>query len=199
MVVPEREGGAERELTECALREVLEETRLECRIVSFVGTTRFRDRKDRPKIVAYWAMTHEAGSFEPSQEVDEMRWGGPEEAVSLLSYDRDRELSRPCCNGFPGSSTSSGARRSRPPPPSIRPERVRPPGSRDPEPGEQRPHRVEGDVQASRRSSRARRGTCRHRPRTTGKRDRGGSLTNRTRATAVAVVGAALAARVRNG
>ena len=79
-------------LTECALREVLEETRLECRIVSFVGTTEYRDRKDRPKIVAYWAMTHEAGSFEPSQEVDEMRWVAPEEAVSLLSYDRDREL-----------------------------------------------------------------------------------------------------------
>lgn len=79
-------------LTECALREVVEETGLHCRIVSFVGTTEYRDRKDRPKIVAYWAMTHESGSFEPSQEVDEMSWVDPDEAAGLLSYDRDREL-----------------------------------------------------------------------------------------------------------
>jgi 8-oxo-dGTP pyrophosphatase MutT (NUDIX family) len=79
-------------LTECALREVLEETGLVCRIVSFVGTTEYRDRKDRPKIVTYWAMTYESGSFVPCQEVDEMRWVTPSEAMSLLSYDRDHEL-----------------------------------------------------------------------------------------------------------
>jgi ADP-ribose pyrophosphatase YjhB (NUDIX family) len=50
-------------LTECALREVLEETGLRCRIVSFVGTTEYRDRKDRRKIAAYWVMTPEEGRF----------------------------------------------------------------------------------------------------------------------------------------
>ena len=50
-------------LTECALREVLEETGLRCRIVSFVGTTEYRDRKDRRKIAAYWMMTPEGGIF----------------------------------------------------------------------------------------------------------------------------------------
>jgi 8-oxo-dGTP diphosphatase len=80
-------------LTDCALREVLEETGLRCRIVSFVGTTEYRDRKDRPKIVAYWAMIPESGAFRSSQEVDELRWVELGEAAGeLLTYPRDREL-----------------------------------------------------------------------------------------------------------
>jgi 8-oxo-dGTP diphosphatase len=79
-------------LTECALREVLEETGLRCRIVSFVGTTEYRDRKDRRKIAAYWMMTPEGGTFRSCEEVDEMRWVGLEEAAELLTYERDRDL-----------------------------------------------------------------------------------------------------------
>jgi 8-oxo-dGTP diphosphatase len=79
-------------LTECALREVLEETGLRCRIVSFVGTTEYRDRKDRRKIAAYWVMTPEKGRFRSSEEVDEMRWVELGEAARLLTYERDREL-----------------------------------------------------------------------------------------------------------
>jgi 8-oxo-dGTP pyrophosphatase MutT (NUDIX family) len=79
-------------LTECALREVLEETGLSCRIVSFVGTTEYRDRKDRRKIAAYWVMTPDGGRFRSSEEVDEMRWVELGEAARLLTYERDREL-----------------------------------------------------------------------------------------------------------
>lgn len=79
-------------LTECAQREVYEETGLRCSIVSFVGTTEYRDRKDRPKVVAYWVMTPEGGDFRSSVEVDELRWVGFPEAAELLTYERDREL-----------------------------------------------------------------------------------------------------------
>jgi 8-oxo-dGTP pyrophosphatase MutT (NUDIX family) len=79
-------------LTECALREVCEETGLTCRIVSFVGTTEYRDRKDRRKIAAYWVMTPESGAFRSSEEVDEMRWVEIGEAAEVLTYERDREL-----------------------------------------------------------------------------------------------------------
>jgi 8-oxo-dGTP pyrophosphatase MutT (NUDIX family) len=79
-------------LTECALREVREETGLSCRIVSFVGTTEYQDRKDRRKIAAYWVMTPESGAFRSSEEVDEMRWVELGEAAELLTYERDREL-----------------------------------------------------------------------------------------------------------
>jgi 8-oxo-dGTP pyrophosphatase MutT (NUDIX family) len=79
-------------LTGCALREVQEETGLRCRIVSFVGTTEYRDRKDRPKIVAYWAMTPVRGTFRSSEEVDQLRWVELSDAAELLTYERDRGL-----------------------------------------------------------------------------------------------------------
>ncbi len=77
---------------EAALREVLEETGMECRLRRFVGHTEYVDRKGRPKAVAYWVMEVLGGSFRPNQEVDELRWLSLEEASSILSYPRDREL-----------------------------------------------------------------------------------------------------------
>ena len=77
---------------ECALREVWEETGLRCRLGRFVGHTEYRDRKDRPKVVAYWVMEIRGGTFVANDEVDELRWVGLDEADRLLSYDRDRDL-----------------------------------------------------------------------------------------------------------
>jgi 8-oxo-dGTP diphosphatase len=75
-----------------ALREVREETGMECRLVRFVGHTAYVDRKGRPKAVAYWVMEPLGGSFHPNHEVDELRWLNLDEASALLSYPRDREL-----------------------------------------------------------------------------------------------------------
>lgn len=77
---------------ECALREVLEETGLECRLVAFAGHTEYRDRRDRMKIVAYWTMEPTGGGIRPNWEVDEVRWVTPEAAAGVLTYERDREL-----------------------------------------------------------------------------------------------------------
>jgi 8-oxo-dGTP diphosphatase len=77
---------------DAAQREVLEETGLICRLVRFVGHTDYIDRKGRPKVVAYWVMAAEAGTFSPNEEVDELRWVDVEGAGLLLSYERDREL-----------------------------------------------------------------------------------------------------------
>jgi len=77
---------------ECAIREVAEETGLTCRLGSFVGHTEYRDRKDRPKVVAYWIMEVESGEFTPGREVDELRWVDLASAADLLTYERDREL-----------------------------------------------------------------------------------------------------------
>lgn len=79
-------------LEECAVREVREETGLTCAIGAFVGHTEYRDRKDRPKIVAYWAMAILGEDGSRDGEVDEMRWVHLGDAAKLLSYDRDREL-----------------------------------------------------------------------------------------------------------
>ena len=76
----------------CALREVFEETGYHCSLGAFVGHTDYRDRKDRPKVVAYWMMEVLEGSFRPSEEVDELIWVTVDEACEILSYERDREL-----------------------------------------------------------------------------------------------------------
>jgi 8-oxo-dGTP diphosphatase len=77
---------------ECALREVWEETGLHCALGAEIGVTEYDDSKGRPKRVRWWLMTPLDGTFEPSDEVDEIRWVEPSEAPALLSYDRDLAL-----------------------------------------------------------------------------------------------------------
>ena len=76
----------------CALREVEEETGLRCRLGVELASTSYLDRKGRPKVVRYWAMTRESGAVVAANEVDEARWVGIEEAQALLSYPRDRQV-----------------------------------------------------------------------------------------------------------
>jgi 8-oxo-dGTP diphosphatase len=77
-----------------ALREVEEETGIRARIVEELAPTRYKDRKGRDKIVRWYRMDldGEPLAFAPNDEVDELRWLAPDEAVDLLSYEFDREL-----------------------------------------------------------------------------------------------------------
>lgn len=77
---------------EAALREVAEETGLRCDAVAELASSRYRDRKGRPKLVRWWLMRPLGGRFEPNDEVDELRWVPLEHAADLLDYDQDREL-----------------------------------------------------------------------------------------------------------
>jgi len=78
---------------QAALREVEEETGLVCALAGELASTEYEDRKGRPKIVRYWRMdVVEDPGFEANDEVDELRWLSPGEAVGLLSYDHDVTL-----------------------------------------------------------------------------------------------------------
>ena len=77
---------------QCAVREVFEETGFEVKLDHFVGTTEYVHRKGRPKIVAYWLVSVIGGEFVVNEEADEVRWVSIDEARSLVTYDRDREL-----------------------------------------------------------------------------------------------------------
>jgi 8-oxo-dGTP diphosphatase len=77
---------------EAAVREVEEETGMRCEVGPEVGTVSYTDRRGRPKRVRYWLMRPTGGTFEPGDEVDELRWLAPDRARSLLSYDHDRQL-----------------------------------------------------------------------------------------------------------
>ena len=76
---------------DAALREVEEEAGLRCRLVRELPAVEYEVR-GRPKLVRYWAMevVDDLG-FVPNDEVDEIRWVEPPEALALLTYDRDRE------------------------------------------------------------------------------------------------------------
>ena len=76
---------------DAALREGEEETGLRCHLVRELPAVEYEVR-GRPKLVRYWAMeVAEETPFVPNDEVDEVRWLEPREALALLSYDRDRE------------------------------------------------------------------------------------------------------------
>ena len=75
-----------------ALREVMEETGLVCRLGPYLTHLSYRDRKDRPKTVRYWAMAPIEGAFRANDEVDTMRWVPAEDAAALLTYEHDRTV-----------------------------------------------------------------------------------------------------------
>ena len=77
---------------QAALREVWEECGLRCRLVRELSPARYTV-KGRPKLVRYWLMEVEDDEgLEANDEVDELRWLSPEEAVDVLTYEHDREL-----------------------------------------------------------------------------------------------------------
>jgi 8-oxo-dGTP pyrophosphatase MutT (NUDIX family) len=77
---------------EGALREVEEETGLRCEPGEELEPARYPDRKGRDKLVRWWSMRPVGGAFEPNDEVDDLRWLAPAEAIERLDYDHDRRL-----------------------------------------------------------------------------------------------------------
>ena len=78
---------------ETAVREVLEETGYQCRVVAPMGTTRYRV-SGGVKQVTWFAMRPLPGSpgFEKNSEVDEIKWVSRKRAPTVLDYENDREL-----------------------------------------------------------------------------------------------------------
>jgi 8-oxo-dGTP pyrophosphatase MutT (NUDIX family) len=78
----------------CALREVEEETGLRCSLERELASSEYTDSHGRPKVVRYWLMQPEDGSFTPTEEIDEVVWLPADEAERQLTYDRDRAVLR---------------------------------------------------------------------------------------------------------
>ncbi len=76
---------------DAALREVLEETGLRCALGEELPSAHY-EVNGRPKVVRWWRMHVLEEVGEPDDEVDEMMWVLPEDAMVLLEYEHDRTL-----------------------------------------------------------------------------------------------------------
>jgi 8-oxo-dGTP diphosphatase len=77
-----------------ALREVEEEAGLRCRILEKLGEADYTDNSGRAKRVVYFLLEAVGGAHEPNDEVDEVAWLGLKDALSRLTYERDRAFVR---------------------------------------------------------------------------------------------------------
>jgi 8-oxo-dGTP diphosphatase len=78
---------------DAALREVEEETGLRCRLVRELPSSEYHDNKGRSKVVRYWLMeVEDEVGFVPNDEVDELRRLPLDDALAVLTYDRDHDV-----------------------------------------------------------------------------------------------------------
>jgi len=91
--LPKGKAEAGEDDVDTALREVVEETGLECELGVELARIRYVDHNGRPKVVRYWEMTPVApdGSqpFVANHEVDEVVWLTLPLAVERMTYPRD--------------------------------------------------------------------------------------------------------------
>ncbi|GAA1240875.1 NUDIX hydrolase [Prauserella halophila] len=71
-----------------ALRELREETGFTAVLGAFLKRVEYRIARGT-KAVDYFTARAGNGAFDPNEEVDELRWTTPDDAVRLLSYDSD--------------------------------------------------------------------------------------------------------------
>jgi 8-oxo-dGTP diphosphatase len=79
---------------QAALREIEEECGLRCRLEDELEPAHYLS-KGRPKTVRWWRMAviEDLGA-DRDEEVDELRWLTPAQALHVLDYDHDRRLVR---------------------------------------------------------------------------------------------------------
>lgn len=85
-------------LMEAAVREIWEETGYRGRVGTPLGAVYYlketRNGRFQDKVVHYWAVEAQRGSFTEGAEVDGLAWVTPSCATRRVSYDIDREVIR---------------------------------------------------------------------------------------------------------
>ena len=84
-------------IQQAAIREVKEETGIECQIIQNLSPVRYsyqnRGGRDRPKVVHYFLMEPVAGRISVNiHEIDAAQWYKASDALGRLSYEHDRKL-----------------------------------------------------------------------------------------------------------
>jgi 8-oxo-dGTP diphosphatase len=81
-----------------ALREIREETGHRAALGRPLGQLNYV-KEGEPKRVRYWAVSARDGRFEPSDEIDDLRWFDPDVALDRLSPGHDRPILRTFLHG----------------------------------------------------------------------------------------------------
>jgi 8-oxo-dGTP diphosphatase len=76
---------------DCARRELDEEVGIRGELGRELGRTRYRDGRGRPKEVVYFRVEPD-GEAVAGDGVDDVRWAPLDEALRLLTWERDRDL-----------------------------------------------------------------------------------------------------------
>jgi 8-oxo-dGTP diphosphatase len=93
---------------QAALREVAEETGFSATLGAFAGAKLSADRP-RPKLSLYWHMETSGEDLGLADDVDEVAWLPPREALSRLDSDADRRLLLQACGAAPAAARREGA------------------------------------------------------------------------------------------
>jgi 8-oxo-dGTP diphosphatase len=75
----------------CAFREVLEETGITPQFGRELGSVEYKEPAGL-KRVKYWAAKALTDEFLPNEEVDEIKWLNPEDALSVATHESDRSI-----------------------------------------------------------------------------------------------------------
>ncbi len=77
---------------ECAIRETFEETGFSGTIEAKIKKVSYVTPKGKQKVVRYWLMRYETGTFIKNDEVDSIMWCSFKKARKKLSYRHDVEV-----------------------------------------------------------------------------------------------------------
>lgn len=77
---------------QCAVREVEEESGYRCALDWELPSASYLDGRGVRRTVRYWAARPLSGAFVPNDEVDEVRWLSPADALALMTEPRERPM-----------------------------------------------------------------------------------------------------------
>lgn len=81
---------------DAAIREVKEETNLDCEILEKIGDSKYvyiMNGERIFKVVIYFLMKYIGGEIKPQEgEIEEVGWFEPDEVLKILSFPADRQL-----------------------------------------------------------------------------------------------------------